>query len=46
MRGLFRHLDETELGAWKVEALGDLAAIAGKKLYAVFEGDKGSKESQ
>jgi len=29
-------LHETELGGWKIEAEGDLAAIAGKKLYAVF----------
>lgn len=26
----------TELGAWKLEAVGDRVAIAGKKLYAVF----------
>jgi hypothetical protein len=32
-------LDENELGAWKTEAEGDTACIAGKKLYAVF--DKG-----
>ena len=30
---------ETELGAWKLEASGDEVAIAGKKLYALF--DKG-----
>lgn len=39
------NLDETELGAWKIEALGDLAAIAGKKLYAIFEGDKVLKKA-
>ena len=27
---------ETALGGWKTEAEGDVAAIAGKKLYAVF----------
>ncbi len=27
---------DRELGGWKVEAQGDIAAIAGKKLYAVF----------
>lgn len=32
-------IDEHELGAWKVEATGTSAAIAGKKLYAVFDGD-------
>lgn len=29
-------LNETELGGWKLEAIGDRAAIAGKKLYTVF----------
>lgn len=38
-------LDETRLGAWKVEAIGDLAAIAGKKLYAIFDGDKVLKKA-
>lgn len=28
--------DASELGAWKTEAEGDMIAIAGKKLYAVF----------
>ena len=32
-------LDETTLGGWKLEATGDTAAIAGKKLYALFDGD-------
>lgn len=31
---------ETELGAWKCEGEGDIAAIAGKKLYAIFTGKK------
>lgn len=39
------YLNDTELGAWKVEAQGDLAAIAGKKLYAVFDGDKVLKKA-
>lgn len=30
------NLNDSELGAWKLEATGDLAAIAGKKLYAIF----------
>lgn len=33
------NLDEYELGAWKLEAIGDRMAIAGKKLYALFNGD-------
>lgn len=38
---------ETQLGGWKVEAEGDLAAIAGKKLYAVFnQGDVLKKASK
>lgn len=32
-------LDEYELGAWKLEARGDRIAVAGKKLYALFDGD-------
>ncbi len=32
-------LDETTLGGWKLEATGDTAAIAGKKLYALFDKD-------
>lgn len=30
------NLDETELGAWKLEATANEACIAGKKLYALF----------
>lgn len=30
------HLDDNELGAWKCEAVGTVAAIGGKKLYAVY----------
>lgn len=30
-------MDDSELGAWKLEGTGRLAAIAGKKLYAVFD---------
>jgi hypothetical protein len=29
-------LDQAQLGAWKLEAQGDEAAIAGRKLYALF----------
>lgn len=29
-------IDDKELGAWKLEAVGKLAAIGGKKMYAVF----------
>lgn len=29
-----------KLGAWKPEGSGSLAAIAGKKLYAIFDGDQ------
>jgi hypothetical protein len=36
--GGFMH--DTELGGWKVEATGDYAAIAGKKLYAIFANNK------
>lgn len=37
----------TELGGWKLEATGDIAAIAGKKLYAIgFEGDWIKKASK
>ncbi len=34
--GFRGELDETKLGGWKLEASGDRAAIAGKKLYTVF----------
>ena len=30
-------LDDTELGAWKLEATGSQIAMAGKKLYACFD---------
>lgn len=33
-------IDPTKLGAWKLEKIADRAAIAGKKLYALFEGTK------
>jgi hypothetical protein len=33
-------LDEDKLGAWKCEGSGNLTAIAGKKMYAVFQGDE------
>ena len=31
-------MHDSELGAWKFEGAGDLIAIAGKKMYAVFDG--------
>lgn len=34
--GFKGELNETELGGWKLEATGDRAAIAGKKLYTLF----------
>lgn len=30
-------ISDTALGAWKLEATGDTAAICGKKLYAIFD---------
>jgi hypothetical protein len=33
-------IDEYALGAWKFEGHGNRVAIAGKKLYAVFDGDE------
>lgn len=36
-------LSDTQLGAWKLEAEGVLLAIAGKKMYALFNRDKGIK---
>lgn len=40
-------LDDKRLGAWKLEAEGDTAAIAGKKLYAVFnQGQEVKKASK
>lgn len=44
--GLARnHLDfdPQRLGAWKLEARGDLWACAGKKLYALFSSDPGDR---
>ena len=38
-------LDDKELGAWKFEGSGDKIAIAGKKLYAVFDGEKCIKKA-
>lgn len=39
------NLDGKKLGAWKTEATGDLIAIAGKKLYAVMDGDVNVKKA-
>lgn len=38
-------LSDTELGAWKLESHGDRIAIAGKKMYACFDGDKCVKKA-
>lgn len=38
-------LNDKKLGAWKTEAEGDSAAIAGKKLYAVFSGAECIKQA-
>jgi hypothetical protein len=44
-QGFKGELDETALGGWKLEATGDLAAIAGKKLYAVFNANEPIKKA-
>jgi hypothetical protein len=36
---------ETELGGWKIETTGNLAAIAGKKLYAILDNGKTLKKA-
>jgi len=36
---------DSTLGGWKLEAEGDLAAIAGKKLYAVFNENEAIKKA-
>jgi hypothetical protein len=33
-------IDEYKLGAWKMEKSGDKFALAGRKLYALFDGDE------
>lgn len=38
-------LDEKRLGGWKLEAEGDMAAVAGKKLYAVFNEHEAIKKA-
>lgn len=37
--GLNCDLDDCKLGAWKLEAMGDTVAIAGKKMYALRQGN-------
>ena len=37
--GLHENLHESDLGAWKLEATGDVVAIAGKKMYALRQGN-------
>jgi len=41
LRGV--EFSDTVLGAWKLEATGDRIAIAGKKLYALFDGGWGDE---
>ena len=31
-------IDDTKIGAWKIEKIGDKIAIAGRKMYAIFDG--------
>lgn len=38
-------LHDSKLGGWKIEAIGSVAAIAGKKLYAVWNGDECIKKA-
>jgi hypothetical protein len=38
-------VDEKKLGGWKVEGIGDTAAIAGKKLYAIFNEREAIKQA-
>lgn len=44
-RQLHVEIDSKKLGAWKIEATGSELAIAGKKLYAVVQGDKSVKHA-
>lgn len=37
--------DDSRLGAWKLEATGSVAYIAGKKLYAIMNGDEEVKKA-
>ena len=43
--GFDGHVDPSTLGAWKLEKTGDTLAVAGKKLYALFDGDKCVKQA-
>jgi len=38
-------ISETELGAWKLETEGDMIAVCGKKLYAVYQGKECIKKA-
>jgi hypothetical protein len=38
-------VSDSDLGAWKLECEGDRAAICGKKLYAVWNGEDGIKKA-
>lgn len=37
-------IDPTRIGAWDLEATGRMAAIAGKKLYAIFDRENPTKD--
>lgn len=39
------NFSDSELGAWKLEAQGNKACIAGRKLYALFDGRKCVKQA-
>lgn len=43
--GLDMDLDDKRLGAWGLDAIGDTCAIAGKKLYAVFNAGEEVKKA-
>ncbi len=43
--GLSEDLHPSRLGAWKLEETGDRVCIAGKKLYAVFQGEECVKKA-
>jgi hypothetical protein len=38
-------VSDSDLGAWKIECTGDRAAICGKKLYAIWDGETGVKKA-
>lgn len=44
--GFNGNIDEKALGGWKLEKTANRAAIAGKKLYAIFDDDPGDKKAK